>query len=455
MKNTIGIRREDMSKKGEKRTSVVPELAAEMVKAGHKVLVQPRLNPTYNVVKRAFEDELYAAAGAEISEDLDEANVIFGLKEIELDNILPAKTYAFFSHTHKGQLKNRRMLEKLVAGKNTVMDFELMTDGKNVRVITAFTYFAGYAGMIDTLWAYGKRMEILHQSHPFRAIPQSIEKEDLALIKEILAEVGEEIRTKGTPENQPPLIVAFLGNGKTSTGAQEIYNILGGEAIAPWDVPYIFQHGSRDRVYKVVLDVQHMYRLKKDSEIDRHDYLAMPVEDQRNLYFTQPQLFESNLDQYLPYLSIVMNCILWSPKYPRVITNDMMAAHWGKTPLQAIGDISCDPNGGVEFSRETWIDNPVFAYNPLDGAITDGFEGEGVLVMAVTNLPCEFSTDASAHFSENLQPYIQGIASADYSGNWEDSGLPADIQRSIILWKGQFTPAFAYMQEFLAAEQKV
>ena len=82
--------------------------------------------------------------------------------------------------------------------------------------------------------------------------------------------------------------------------------------------------------------------------------------------------------------------------------------------LQVIGDITCDPNGSIEFSKETWIDDPVYIYNPETETITDGFEGEGIAVMAVTNLPCEFSADASIQFGGNLAPFYKNIVSADY-----------------------------------------
>ena len=108
MNNPTAIRREDLSKKGEKRVGVVPGLARELVQQGVALQVQPRKHPEAGTIKRAFEDADYADAGASISEDISAAKVVFGLKEIKIDAILPERTYLCFSHTHKGQVNTRR-----------------------------------------------------------------------------------------------------------------------------------------------------------------------------------------------------------------------------------------------------------------------------------------------------------------------------------------------------------
>lgn len=453
MKNVIAIRREDLSKRGEKRVAVVPELARKIVAAGSELIVQPRKHPISGEVKRAFEDFDYKASGANVQEDISAARVIFGLKEVDVDHVLPEKAYLLFSHTHKGQIKNRKLLATFVRGKNTVIDYELITDENNARIITAFTYFAGYAGMIDTLWAYGKRLAALGKEHPFQKVPQSIETEDLKRIKDILKFVGNKITAEGTPADQPPMICTILGNGKTSTGAQEIYDILPIESIRPDQIKEIYQSGSRNKVYKLVLDIHEMFRMKKTSSVTQEAFDAMTVQEKQQLYFNQPDLFTSNLDQFLPYTSILMNCILWAPEFPRVLTDDLMADIQTLGVLHAIGDITCDPNGSIEFSKETWIDNPVYVYDAHRSAMADGFHGDGVAVMAVTNLPCEFSADASAQFSENLAPLLEGIISADYDGPIESAALPDAIKKAVILWNGEFTEEYDYMKEFLLPEQ--
>lgn len=64
------------------------------MKDGIKVIVQPSSN-------RCYSDKEFAAVGAEISEDLTPCSVIFGVKEVPLEYLIPNKTFFFFSHTIK------------------------------------------------------------------------------------------------------------------------------------------------------------------------------------------------------------------------------------------------------------------------------------------------------------------------------------------------------------------
>ncbi|MFK7926394.1 MAG: hypothetical protein AB8H47_30885 [Bacteroidia bacterium] len=443
MKNTIGIRREDLSKTGEQRVALTPETVKTLVQNGHQVLLQPAKHPQTGERKRAFQDDSYQAVGANVSESLEAANPIFGLKEVEISNIIADKAYLIFSHTHKAQVKNRKMLAHFMEQRNTVIDYELVTHANRQRVITAFTYFAGYAGMIDSLWTLGQRYAQRGIEHPFQAIPQSIEKADLELIKEIIRSVGERIAAEGTPANLPPLITVFLGNGKTSTGAQSIYDLLPVQEIKPEDLAQTFATGDRKKIYKLVLDVPDMYRHQSDSTLDPAAFFQR--------YLAQPSEFESDMERIFPYASMWMNCIIWGPEFPRLLTRDQ-AEQWYKDhqTLEVIGDITCDPEGAIHFSKETWINEPVFVYDPATRERQMGFEGEGIAVMAVTNLPCEFAADASAQFSADMGDLIAGIAEADFSAaSPQAAGLPEAIQRAVILWKGEFTPDFAYMQEYV------
>jgi alanine dehydrogenase len=450
MKNTIGILREGLSKKGEKRVAVTPEDAKQIVEWGHNLIVQSAAHPETGEIKRAFNDEEYKNAGTVISEDLSPADVIFGLKEIDIDRILPEKAYLFFSHTHKGQQKNRTMLKTLVETKSTVIDYELIRDDKNIRLITAFTYNAGYAGMVDSLWTLGKRLKLNGFSNPFELLNQAIEEEHLDKAKESFKQVAKEIESNGTPEELPPVIVCILGKGKTAQGTREMFDILPHEDITIEQLKETYQNGSRKKLYVLHIDIEEIYRLKSDSKFSPEEYNKLSVRDKWQVYFDHPEFFETNLDIVLPYINVLMNCIIWSSKYPRTTTKSLIKKIYKEhKTLQVIGDITCDPNGSIEFSKETWIDDPVYIYNPKTETIINGFEGEGIAVMAVTNLPCEFSADASTQFSGDLKPYLKSIVSADYKSSIEESNLAPEILRAAILWKGEFTEEYKYMQEFI------
>lgn len=448
MPNTIAIRREDLSKKGEKRVAIPPSLVPSMTDLGSTVIVQSNIHPKTREEKRAFSDQAYLACKAKIQEDISAADIIFGLKEVDIPHILPNKVYLIFSHTHKGQVKNRSMLRTLVERNVTLIDYELVVDDAKNRILTSFTFFAGYAGMIDSIWTFGQRMAMRNISHPFSNIPQSVEWQNLDQFKKEISAIGEQIKKHGTPEELPPMICCFLGNGKTSSGAQEIFDLLPHTSIAIDQLPEIFEKGSRQQLYKLVLDIPQLYRLKAHSHLSNKEWSDSEL---FGLYLQNPNEFESNLDQVFPYCSMMMNCILWSPEYPRLISRQQAHDWYSEYPhLEVIGDITCDPEGAIQFSKETWIDQPVFIYNPMNQDSSFGFEGEGIAVMAVTNLPCEFPTDASELFGQHLSPLLPGIVQADLQAATVSlSGFPPAIQEATILWKGNFTEKYAYMNAYL------
>jgi len=450
MKNTIGILREGRSKRGEKRTAITPSVAKLIVNLGHKLMVQSRFHPETGEEKRTFKDSEYRKAGALISEDLSSADIIFGLKEIFPTRILPGKAYYFFSHTHKGQIKNRQMLKKLAELDATIIDYELVTDENDERLITAFTYNAGYAGMVDSLWTLGKRLKLLGITNPFEAIPQAVEGQDLLSVKNVIKKVAHKIEKEGTSNQIPPIIICFLGKGKTAFGAREIFNLLPHQDISFNEVESIFKNGSRKIIYALQIGTEDIYRLKKKVNLNFNEYEKLQRRGKRNFYLEHPEYFESNLDKVLPYVTVIMNCVIWSQKYPRSLTKAMVKQIWPSNKiLKVIGDITCDPNGSIEFSKETWIDDPVFIYNPLTGSTENSFNGNGIAVMAVTNLPCEFSADASIQFCNDLLPLLHKIIKANYNGSLAESNLPEEIRKAVILWKGNFTSRYSYMKKYL------
>ncbi|MGD8305496.1 MAG: hypothetical protein PVF17_02480 [Ignavibacteria bacterium] len=450
MYNKIGILREGLDKKGEKRVAVTPETAKLIVEWGHDLIVQPAHHPETNENKRAFKDVLYKQSGAVVSEDLSNADVIFGLKEINTHRILNNKVYLFFSHTHKGQIKNREMLKKLIDSKSTIIDYEFITDEKNTRLITAFTYNAGYAGMVDTLWVLGKRMSMKGMINPFSKVRQAIEEEHLSKAKISFVQLSDELKIVGTPAGHPPVIVCILGKGKTAHGAREMFDILPFEGIKLDQIKHVYENGSRKKIYLLHIDIEEIYRLKTDSRISNAEYMTLSVKEKQEIYFNQPDEFETNLDKVLPYITVLLNCITWSGKYPRTVTRDLIRETYKENQtLMVIGDITCDPNGSIEFSKENWIDNPVFIYNPNSGKSLDGFKGEGIAVMAITNLPCEFSADASIQFSKELQPLLKNVISADYKHSFESSNLAPELKKATIIWHGKFTDRYKYMEKYL------
>lgn len=53
-------------------------------------------------------------AGAQVQEDISDASVIFGVKQVPIDALIPGKTYCFFSHTIKAQESNMPLLDAIL-----------------------------------------------------------------------------------------------------------------------------------------------------------------------------------------------------------------------------------------------------------------------------------------------------------------------------------------------------
>jgi len=439
MSYKIGIRRE--TKPGERRTPLTPE-AVKKLKEEHDI--QTILQP---FDKRAFTDKEYKKVGALIKDDLSECSAVFGIKEMDLDIFLPDVAYLCFHHVIKGQKGNMPMLKHIMKTGSTMIDYEKVTDDKNRRLIF-FGRHAGYAGMIDTLHGFGLRLkEAEGLESPFLKIKQSCDYFDLKEAKEEISKVAEIIKKDGIPDELFPLVFGFLGYGNVSQGAQMILDLLPVKEIAPAELVKLVECPDTDEckttIYKVVFKEEHMVKPKdKSTEFVLQDY------------YDNPEKYEGIFaEEYLEYITVIVNGAYWSAKYPRSITKEDIKDLFSedKEPrLRFIGDISCDVEGGVEATvRISYIDRPFFCYDPDEDTAINGVKGDGPVILAIDHLPTEIPRDASEFFSNTLLPFIPKIAKANYKGTLDDAGLSDEIKKSVILWKGKFTPDFEYINEFL------
>ncbi len=429
----IGIRHEDKSK-WEGRTPLVPQHVSDLIR-DHGIGFQVQTSPT-----RVFPDREFAAAGAKIVDDLtDDCPIILGVKEIPPRKLLPGRTYVYFSHTIKGQPANMPMLRRLMDLGCQLIDYEKIADDQGRRLVF-FGRYAGLAGMIDTLWALGQRLAHEGIDTPFQTIQQAHKYKGLDAAKHQIADVGEQIRRLGLPKACQPLVGGFAGYGQVSLGAQEIYDLLPVEEVTPADLPTV--HRAAKTCYKVVFHEKHMVeRIDPSSPFDLQEY------------YDHPELYRGQFPQYLPNLTVLIVGVYWDARYPRLITGDLLREMYGgseKPRLRVIGDISCDIEGSVQCTvRATDADNPVYVYEPATGETRDGVIGDGPVVLAVDHLPCELPIDSSVYFSRSLRPFIPGLAQADFEASLADSGLPPELARATILYRGSLTEPYRYLEEFL------
>jgi len=429
MQSCVGIRRETRDKT-QRRAPLSPEHVRELAQNhGIRVLVQPWPG-------RVFKDHEYVQAGAELSEDLADANIIFGVKEIAKDYIDHARAYCYFSHTIKGQRENMPMLRTLLQEECTLLDYELVRNEHRKRLIF-FGDYAGYAGMIDTLWALGRRLAWEGIQSPLNVIRYATEYRSLAEAQREIRAVGRALRRVGLPKSLVPMVFGFTGYGRVSAGAQSVFNLLPFREVESDDLPDLVDAGnaSRHHLYKVVFRKPDLYVRRRPGKPFSATEFAH-----------HPERYRSRMSAALPYLTVIVNGIYWEPGFPRLITRRALAqlfAKRGQARLRVIGDITCDVRGSCEVTLKTTdATNPVYVYLPGSRKVRDGWKGRGPVILAVDKLPTELPREASEAFGRALLPFVPALATADFSRPLSQLDLPDELLRAIIVHRGHLTPRF-------------
>ncbi|ESR66161.1 hypothetical protein CICLE_v10007313mg [Citrus x clementina] len=434
----VGILSESVNK-WERRAPLTPSHCARLLHSGRdksgvaRIVVQPS-------TKRIHHDVLYEDVGCQISEDLSECGLVLGIKQPKLEMILPDRAYAFFSHTHKAQRENMPLLDKILAERVSLYDYELIV-GDNGRRLLAFGKFAGRAGMIDFLHGLGQRYLSLGYSTPFLSLGASYMYSSLAAAKAAVISVGEEISTLGLPSGICPLVFIFTGSGNVSLGAQEIFKLLPHTFVEPSRLPELFgkakdQHGGASKrifqVYGCVVTSEDMVEHKDPTKgFDKADY------------YTHPEHYNPVFHKKIaPYASVIVNCMYWEQRFPRLLSTQQIQDLVRKgCPLVGISDITCDIGGSLEFvNRTTSIDSSFFRYDPLSDSYHDDLEGNGLVCQAVDTLPTEFAKEASQHFGDILLEFIGSLSSTvDFTE------LPSHLRRACIAHGGALTTLYEYI----------
>lgn len=449
----IAVRRED-NVVWERRAPLAPSHIRKLVRDGVKVIVQP-------ANKRAYPVQEYEEEGAIIQEDISEASVILGVKQVPDKCLYPDKTYVFFSHTIKAQRENMPMLDIILDRKIRLIDYEKMEIKPGMRVV-AFGRYAGYAGMIDILHGMGLRLLALGHHTPFMHIGIAHNYRTSGQAIQAVRDAGYEISLGRMPQSIGPITFVFTGIGNVSQGAQEVFRELPHLYIEPHELKNVAEHGDISRVYGCVIDMQHYLRRKTDGGFDMQEY------------FDHPERYESTFAQEIaPYASCIVNGIFWRPRDPRLLTNehaitlqDPMSAPkispilrnavtssegCPRLPhrLVAIADISADPEGSIEFMTEcTSIDAPFTMYNAAKETVTPGVKDEGVLLCSIDNLPAQLPREATNFFGDQLMPYMHDIIASDATVSYEDiKDMSPVVKNAIIASNGKLAPQYEYIHQ--------
>jgi saccharopine dehydrogenase (NAD+, L-lysine forming) len=418
MKNSIAIRQETKNK-WERRVPVTPQAVKEILKQGISLNVE-----SSNI--RVFPDDDYLSAGATLCKNTNPFQVVIGIKEPPLDIICKNQTHLCFSHTIKGQPYNLEMLRTFIERKCTLVDYEPMVDNDGNRVASVFSVYAGIAGTIETLRVYAKKQLLRNKETVLSSLKAPLEYGRLKTMREAVKKLS--------PFSEALRIVIVGGEGNVSQGCQLVLNDLDIERIEPSAI----KNQSPEKSWYSVLDIKDIVRSRDGSTFNLSHYLALGND-----------AYESCFSEYLGTFDILLQGAYWDEKYPRQITTDIIKNTPGLLP-DVIGDISCDIDGALQTTiKPCSIDEPAYTLDISTGETTNGVHLVGPTTMAIDNLPCELSADASDEFSKLITRSIPYLSTFDINKPFENSGLSKELMSGTILYNGEFTEPFKYMEKFL------
>jgi alpha-aminoadipic semialdehyde synthase len=291
-------------------------------------------------------------------------------------------------------------------------------------------------------------------STPFLSLGSSYMYTSLKEAKQAVLAVGEEIKNAGLPLGICPLIFVFTGTGNVSQGAQEMFRLLPHMFVEPSELQSLVVPGasmsqtsdlqqrargarvgkSQFQVYGTVVLSQHMVEpIDSSKQFHKADYYAHP--DQYRSVFAKT---------IAPYASVIVNCMYWERRFPRLLTNDELRELHSKKMcrLLAVGDITCDIGGSIECVCEiTAIESPFLRYDPEMGEIHKDMNGEGIIFLAVDCVPTELPKEATKHFGDVLYPFLSSMA---HASSPEENLVP--IQNACIAHNGKLRPLYEYIQ---------
>ncbi|VVA10133.1 PREDICTED: alpha-aminoadipic semialdehyde [Prunus dulcis] len=436
----VGILSESVNK-WERRAPLTPSHCARLLHSGRdrtgvaRIIVQPS-------TKRIHHDAMYEDIGCEISEDLSQCGLILGIKQPKLEMILPDRAYAFFSHTHKAQKENMPLLDKILAERVSLYDYELIVGDQGKRLL-AFGKYAGRAGFIDFLRGLGQRYLSLGYSTPFLSLGASYMYTSLAAAKAAVISVGEEIATLGLPSGICPLVFVFTGSGNVSSGAQEIFKLLPHTFVDPSRLPELSgtdkDAAQPTRSSKRVFHIYGCVVTSKDMVQHKDSTRAFDKAD----YYAHPEHYNPVFHERIaPYASVIVNCMYWEKRFPRLLSTKQFQDLMRKgCKLIGISDITCDIGGSIEFVNQTTsIDSPFFRYDPVNDSYHHDMDGAGLICQAVDILPTEFAKEASQHFGDILSQFVGNLASTR-----DITKIPAHLTRACITHGGVLTSLYEYI----------
>ncbi|MEC7954471.1 MAG: NAD(P)-dependent oxidoreductase [Bacteroidota bacterium] len=355
---------------------------------------------------RKFKDEDYANAGIDLVDEVTDCDVLLGVKEVPIEDLIANKKYFFFSHTFKKQPYNRKLLQAIIEKNVQLIDWETITNSNGQRLI-AFGRFAGIVGCFNGLLGYGLKTKRYKLKN--------------AHLCEDRNEMEGELSMLDLPKNFRLIIT---GGGRVAGGAIEVLEKTNIKRVSPED---FLSTNFGEPVY-TQLDVEDY--VKRDDGA----FFDIPA------FFKNPSGHSSNFMRYAAAADVYVACHYWDNRSPFIFSrDDVKNPDWN---ISLVADVSCDIDGPVATTlRPSTIANPFYGYDAPSEEEVDFYKEDCIGIMAVDNLPCELPKDASVSFGEM---FIEHVLEPLLGNDPEDI-----IYRASETKDGQLTPHFAYLQDYL------
>ena len=354
---------------------------------------------------RVFSDEQYQNLGIKVDSDVTDCDVLFGVKEVPVDALIPNKKYFFFSHTIKKQPYNRKLLQAILEKNIELYDHETIVDATNRRLI-GFGRYAGIVGAYNGFRAFGIKYDLF------------------TLAKAETLSGKDELITRLKRQTLPNIKIVLSGHGKVGMGAKEI---LDGMKIKQVSVTDFLSKKYSEPVY-VQIDVLD-YNKRIDGQVLNNDD-----------FYKNPQDYISDSGRHTKVADVYIARHFHRNGAPDMLTREMLQAPDNK--IQVVADISCDVDGPVACTlKASTIAEPFFGYLPSEHKEVSYTHPASIMVMSVDNLPCELPKDASEGFGEM---FMQHVIPAFFNG--DKDGI---LERAKMTEKGKLTPRFAYLQDYV------
>lgn len=351
---------------------------------------------------RCFSDEAYKNEGIIVSEDLSDRDILFGIKEVPVDMLIPGKKYFFFSHTKKLQPYNQHLIRTIVEKNITLIDYEALEHEDGTRLL-GFGFFAGVVGAHNGMLAYGKRSGAFHLDRVYQ-LP--------GFEKLVSSYFGLKL---------PSIKIAVTGSGRVAHGILKVMDLMGIHEVEPEE--YLLQQFT----YPVYTNLkgEHLYTDKNTGTYNRESF------------HQHPQNYDCLFVNYLAETDILINGVYWERGVPPLFSmNDMKS---NKFRIQTISDVSDDKQGSVPCNLgDVTIEEMVYGVDKDSGKRTEPYQRNSVDIIAVGNLPNELPRDASGYFGDQLIKFVVD--------DLEDGSQI--LQRATIVADGKLTPGYNYMREY-------